>query len=172
VTPADHYNRNQTKELAMYDKMLANLLTAAVGLGWMTAASAHHSFTMFDKTRTQLIEGTVAEWQYNSPHIWLYIDAPDAKGELVRWGVEGGAPLMVIRQGVRGDSFRLGEHVRIVMTPMRDGRPAGAVCFVVKDDGQTLMPNDGSCSPNGVLKKWQDNGWLQNGKHGDEHPYE
>jgi len=156
----------------MKNKMFASLMTAALSLGSMTTASAHHSFTMFDKSKAKLIEGKVAEWQYNSPHIWLYIDAPNDKGEMVRWGVEGGAPIMVLRNGVKGDSFRLGEHVKIVMSPMRDGRPAGAVCFVVKDDGQTLMPNDGSCAPPVVLKKWQDNGWLQNGKHLDEHPNE
>ena len=151
-------------------KQVVKVVMAALGMGVMMTASAHHSFTMFDKSRTKLIEGKVAEWQYNSPHIWLYIDAPNEKGEMVRWGVEGGAPIMVLRSGVKGDSFRLGEHVKIVMSPMSDGRPAGAVCFVVKDDGKTLMPNDGSCAPAAVLKKWQDNGWLQNGKHMDEHP--
>lgn len=157
--------------MKMRMKQVAAVMIAALGMGLMTTASAHHSFTMFDKSRTKLIEGTIAEWQYNNPHVWIYIDAPDEKGEMVRWGVEGGGPIMVIRQGVKGDSFKLGEHVKIVMTPMRDGRPAGAVCFVVKDDGQILMPNDGSCTPVPVLKKWQDNGWL-NGKHMDEHPYE
>ena len=151
-------------------KFFACLMVAATSLCTMTAASAHHSFTMFDKGKTKLIEGKIAEWQYNNPHTWLYIDAPNEKGETVRWGVEGGGPIMVIRNGVKGDSFRLGEHVKIVMSPMRDGRPAGAVCFVVKDDGSMLMPNDGSCAPQVVLKKWQDNGWLANGKHLDEHP--
>ena len=156
--------------MKMNMKMFAGLMTAVLCAGAMPMASAHHSFTMFDKSRTKLIEGKVAEWQYNNPHVWLYIDAPNEKGEMVRWGVEGGGPIMVIRQGVKGDSFRLGEHVKIVMSPMRDGRPAGAVCFVVKDDGSMLMPNDGSCAPQVVLKKWQDNGWLANGKHMDEHP--
>lgn len=144
------------------------------GLCLVTAAQvlAHHSFTMFERDRTQLIEGKVVEWHYNSPHVWLYIEAPDANGATVRWGVEGAAPVRVITRGVRGDSFRLGEQVRIVMKPMRDGRPAGAVCFAEKAGGEVLIFNDGSCAAPAVLERWQQNGWLADGQHLDEHPAE
>lgn len=133
---------------------------------------AHHSFTMVDRDRAKLIEGTIVEWHFNSPHAWLYIEAPDANSEMVRWGVEGGAPVHIIRQRVKGDSFRLGEHVRIVMSPLRDGRPAGGVCFVEKDDGKILMFNDGSCTAPLVLQQWRENGWLENAVHLDEHARE
>lgn len=143
----------------------------AVALGATASAGlAHHSFTMVDQARAMLIEGTVVEWHFNSPHVWLYIEAPDAKGEVVRWGVEGAAPVRIVTRGVKGDSFRLGEHVKIVMSPLRDGRPAGGVCFVQKDSGDILLFNDGSCAAPAVLERWQQSGWLENGKHLDEHP--
>jgi hypothetical protein len=135
-------------------------------------ATAHHSFTMVHRDRAQLIEGVVTDWHFNSPHAWLYIEAPDANGAMIRWGAEGGAPVHIIRMGVKGDSFKPGEHVRIVMSPLRDGRPAGGVCFVEKADGQIVMFNDGSCFAPTVLKAWQDNGWLANGSHLDEHLHE
>lgn len=147
-------------------------LAAGLCLSMATQVLAHHSFTMFDRTRTQLIEGKVVEWHYNSPHVWLYIEAPDANGAMVRWGVEGAAPVRVITRGVRGDSFRLGEEVRIVMVPMRDGRPAGAVCFAEKTGGEVLIFNDGSCAAPAVLERWQQNGWLADGTHLDAHPAE
>ena len=145
-----------------------SLVTALCTLA-ATSAFAHHSFTMVDRDRAKLIEGTVVEWHFNSPHAWLYVEAPDANGETIRWGVEGGAPVHIIRQGVKGDSFRLGERVRIVMAPLRDGRPAGGVCFVEKEGGDVLMFNDGSCAAPAVLERWKQNGWLANGKHLDEH---
>jgi hypothetical protein len=146
----------------------------AVGCSVIAAVPvfAHHSFTMVDRDRAKLIEGTVVDWHFNSPHAWLYIEAPDAHGEMVRWGVEGGAPIHIIRQGVKGDSFQLGEQVRIVMSPLRDGRPAGGVCFVEKTDGEILMFNDGSCFAPAVLHQWRENGWLENGAHLDEYPVE
>lgn len=149
-----------------------SLLIAALCTSAASAAFAHHSFTMFDRDRAQLIEGKVVEWHFNSPHVWLYIEAPDAKGELVRWGVEGAAPVRIITNGVTGASFRLGEHVRIVMSPMRDGRPAGGVCFVEKDGGEILMFNDGSCAAPALLEKWRENGWLESAVHLDEHANE
>jgi hypothetical protein len=151
-------------------KFIGRTIAAAVlGVIANSQGFAHHSFTMVDRDRQMLIEGKVVEWHFNSPHAWLYIEAPDASGAMVRWGVEGGAPVFIVRQGVKGDSFRLGEPVRIVMSPLRDGRPAGGVCFVEKEDGAILMFNDGSCAAPAVLEKWKQNGWLENGKHLDEH---
>ncbi len=49
------------------------------------------------------------------------------------------------RQGVNGKSYVKGEKVRIVMHPLRDGRNAGALCFVIKQDGTFTRPNDGIC---------------------------
>ncbi len=141
-------------------------------LGFAAPLLAHHSFTMVHRDRAKLIEGVVAEWHFNSPHAWLYIDAPDASGAMIRWGVEGGAPVHIVRQGVKGDSFKPGQRVRIVMSPLRDGRPAGGVCFVERENGEIVMFNDGSCFAPAVLKAWQDNGWLANGKHMDEHVLE
>ena len=91
---------------------------------------------------------------------------------VTRWGVEGGAPVHVIRMGVKGNTFRLGEAVRIVMTPLLNGRPAGGVCFVQKEDGQIVMFNDGSCMAPFVLQQWQQNRWLETGSHLDVHPVE
>ena len=153
------------KQLPCKSLLLAGLCAIVA-----STAFAHHSFTMVDRERAQLIEGAVVEWHFNSPHVWLYIEAPDANGETVRWGVEGAAPVRIVTNGVKGDSFRLGEHVRIVMSPLRDGRPAGGVCFVEKDGGEILMFNDGSCAAPAVLDQWRTNGWLANGKHLDEHP--
>ena len=134
-----------------------------------TTAYAHHSFTMVHRDRAMLIEGTVTDWHFNSPHAWLYIEAPDENGDMIRWGVEGGAPVHIIRMGVKGDTFTPGEKVRIVMTPLKDGRPAGGVCFVEKESKKLIAFNDGSCMAPMVLAKWQEMGWLENGVHMDEH---
>jgi hypothetical protein len=145
--------------------------TLIAGLTMGAAALAHHSFTMVERDRVQLVEGKVVEWQFNSPHAWLYIEAPDADGKMIRWGVEGGAPVHIIRLGVKGDTFQRGESVKIVMAPLRDGRPAGGVCFVEKSGGDIVFFNDGSCGgAQMILQKWKDNGWLEQGKHLDTHP--
>ena len=56
------------------------------------------------------------------------------------------------------------------MSPLRDGRTAGAMCFVVKEDGSFARPNDGVCNSWSVIETWQSNGWIEKGKHLDAHP--
>jgi hypothetical protein len=133
-------------------------------------AAAHHSFAMFELTQHKLVEGRVTEWNYNNPHSWLHIEGLDENGETKTWSFEGAAMVHAARQGVNGNTFRKGELVKVVMSPLRDGRTAGAMCFVVKED--VARPNDGVCNSVAVIEKWQSNGWIEKGKHLDAHPSE
>jgi hypothetical protein len=148
------------------------LATAAIGALSAVAGpvAAHHSFAMFDLSQQMLVEGQVTEWNYNNPHSWLVIEAPDANGEMKTWSFEGAAIVHAARQGVKGNTYRKGEKVRVVMSPIRDGRNAGALCFVVKQDGSFTRPNDGICNSEAVIARWQDKGWLEKGGHLDSHP--
>ena len=90
--------------------------------------------------------GQVTEWNYNNPHSWLIVQAPGPDGAMTTWSFEGAAIVHAARQGVNGKSYVKGENVRIVMHPLRDGRNAGALCFVIKEDGTFTRPNDGICN--------------------------
>jgi hypothetical protein len=139
----------------------------AVGL----PALAHHSFASYDVSQQKLVEGTVTAWNYNNPHSWLMIEAPDANGEMKTWSFEGAAIVHAARQGVNGTTYRRGEKVRVVMHPMRDGRNAGALCFVMKEDGSFTRPNDGICDSEAVHARWEQKGWLgKSAKSLDVHP--
>lgn len=152
-----------------YSKVLGLMLTlGAVALG--APAAAHHSFAMFDLSRHKLVEGRVTDWNYNNPHSWLIIEGLDANGDMTTWSFEGAAPVHATRQGVTGRTFSKGEFVRVVMSPLRDGRNAGAMCFVVKEDESLARPNDGICDSIAVIEAWQQNGWLDGAKHLEVHP--
>ena len=130
-----------------------------------TASLAHHSFAMFDLSRHRLVEGNVTSWDFNNPHSWLHIEGLDENGEMQTWSFEGAAPMHAARQGVSGATFRKGEFVRVVMSPLRDGRPAGAMCFVIKDDDSVVRPNDGTCDALAIIESWQANGWIDDTAH-------
>jgi hypothetical protein len=53
---------------------------------------------------------------------------------------------------------------------LRDGRNAGALCFVMKEDGTFTRPNDGICNSDEMYARWQEKGWLASGHHLDTHP--
>ena len=155
----------------MKTSTFAKAAAAAAGLLCLAGpVAAHHSFAMFDLSQHKLIEGSVTAWNYNSPHSWLIIEAPDENGEMQSWSFEGAAPVHAARQGVNGKTFTKGEHVRIVMSPIRDGRRAGALCFVVKEDGSIARPNDGTCNSEQVIARWQTAGWLDSTGNLEGHP--
>jgi hypothetical protein len=135
-----------------------------------TASLAHHSFAMFDLSRHRLVEGSVTSWDFNSPHSWLHIEGLDENGEMQTWSFEGAAPMHAARQGVSGTTFRKGEFIKVVMSPLRDGRPAGAMCFVIKEDDSIVRPNDGTCDALAIIQSWRANGWIDNTAHLAERP--
>ena len=125
---------------------------------------------MFDLSRHRLVEGRVTGWDFNSPHSWLHIEGLDENGEMQTWSFEGAAPMHAARQGVSGTTFRKGEFIKVVMSPLRDGRPAGAMCFVIKDDDSIVRPNDGTCDALAVIQSWRANGWIDSTPHLAERP--
>jgi hypothetical protein len=148
----------------------AAALIAAGAIGVAGVAVAHHSFAMFDQSKHVLVVGKVTAWNYNNPHSWLMVEAPDETGKMQTWSFEGAAPVHATRQGVTGDTFKKGDEVRVVMSPIKDGRRAGGICFAVKTDGTVAQPYDGTCKMPAVYEKWKAAGWLDGGKNLETHP--
>jgi hypothetical protein len=102
-------------------------LLLALGL-WGGAASAHHSFAMFDATQTKTLVGTVKQVQWTNPHIWIQVLVPDAKaGVAAEWSIEGGSPNGLSRQGWRRSSIKEGDAIEITIHPLKDGTNGGSM---------------------------------------------
>lgn len=111
---------------------------AAMALALVLPASAHHSFAMFDTTKEiELKNATVVEWQWTSPHTWLYVIVPEG-GKQVKYSIEGGNPGLMRRQGFGKGSMAPGDKVTVYMAPLRNGQMGGAVNAVRLKTGQTL----------------------------------
>jgi hypothetical protein len=63
------------------------------------AATAHHSFAMFDAEHPIDITGTVKEFRFVSPHTILIVDVKGEDGSIKSWILEGGAPGLQAREG-------------------------------------------------------------------------
>jgi Family of unknown function (DUF6152) len=112
-----------------------------------SAALAHHSFAMFDLEKNVTVEGTVKEFQFTNPHVWIQLLVPDGKGTEVEWSIEAGAPGMMIRQGWKGATLKPGDKVTLTMHPLRDGKPSGSLVKVVFPDGRVLGSGGGAPPP-------------------------
>jgi Family of unknown function (DUF6152) len=136
------------------------IFAALLSTGVVTSAvEAHHSFSMFDASREEVIEGTVARWAYNSPHTLLFLK--DGAGR--QWVFEGAAPpaLLLRTPPMSGTTFTPGQHVIVVHCPLRDGRDGGGIGLVLADDGTLFNPSDGGCSANQRNAEWPT--WIKAG---------
>ena len=100
-------------------------------------AAAHHSFGMFDVAQEVTITGTVREFQWTNPHRWLQVVVSEG-GVQTEYSIELGSPNSMSRRGWRRTSFQPGDHVTVVMNPMRDGAPGGAMVYAIDAQGQRM----------------------------------
>jgi hypothetical protein len=135
------------------------LLVAALTVAAMASVSAHHSFSMFDRTKEEVLVGDVVRWGFNSPHTLMYIR--DGKGTV--WTFEGAAPPAIIGRTpkIDGFTFKPGDHVTMIHCPLRDGRSGGAIGLVVTKDGTWYNPADGGCGAQEMSwRKWLEAGYA------------
>ena len=105
------------------------LQAAILGLGLLAgAASAHHSFAMFDKDHPGSLTGTVKQVNWSNPHIALMVYRDAKPGDTPGlWTFESGSPGNLIRAGWTRQSIQSGDKVQVRYLPLRDGGNAGEV---------------------------------------------
>jgi hypothetical protein len=90
--------------------------------------AAHHSFAMFDDTKTVTLEGTVKEFQWANPHVWVQVLVPDpATGAQVEWSIEGASVTGLTRRGWTRKSMKPGDKATVVMHPLKSGERGGTL---------------------------------------------
>ena len=121
-----------------------SFVSAVALLSCLGSAWAHHSFAMFDQTKDTTIEGTVKEFQWTAPHVWLDVLVDNAAGgEPVLWGIESQSPRILFNRGWGPDTIKAGEHVMVEIHPAKDGRPGGQMLRVTFADGHTISTEQG-----------------------------
>jgi hypothetical protein len=108
---------------------------AATGMLFETAVSAHHSFAMYDQTKTVTLTGVVKQFvaQANHAELHFILIAPDRKGlakgtdgKYVEWGVEMAGAAAVAQQGITATTFGVGTVFSVKLNPLRDGSNFGS----------------------------------------------
>lgn len=114
-------------------------LTAFVAFAVTAApAFAHHSDAGLDMRSLVTIEGTVTEFAWRNPHVYITVETRDAGGEVTEWSLQMGSTITVGRMGWDRDSLAPGERVTIQTHAAVDGRPYGLLNSIVKENGVRL----------------------------------
>jgi hypothetical protein len=103
-------------------------------------AAAHHSFAMFDNSRSITLHGKVAVYQWTNPHAYLEVDADEAGGGTRHYTLEMTSINMMSRGGWTSRTVRAGDTVTAVAAPLRDGKPGGLLLELTLPDGRKMLP--------------------------------
>ena len=108
------------------NRYLAMIGALAIALGLISNASlvvAHHSGTMYDRSKTMTILGTVLELRWGNPHVSVLIKgiADGGKTEAEEWLMEMTSPGNLVRAGGWSrDAVKAGDEVIVEFYPLRD----------------------------------------------------
>ena len=120
---------------------LAAMLTAS-------SALAHHSFAMFDQSKSVTVQGTVKDFRWTNPHVFIQLLVKTDSGSEDEWSIEMTSPEHLARVGWRPGTLKPGDKVTLVIHPMRDGTAGGQYLSGTGPEG----PLAGSPAPQGQGK--------------------
>jgi uncharacterized protein DUF6152 len=107
-------------------RQLAALLVSTALMATSGAALAHHSFAMFNQEEPLVLEGTVQEFKFTSPHTFIILVVKQQDGTTQTWSLEGGAPSALVRDGWSSKTLKAGDELKMTIEPLRSGAPGGS----------------------------------------------
>src|SRR5262245_59860914 len=106
-----------------------------VVLALTTPALAHHSFAVYDHTRTLTLRGTVTKFQWTNPHAFLELDVKQPDGTVKHYSIELTSINMMQRVGWRSNMIKSGDQVTAVVSPLLTGEAVGLGLEITLADG-------------------------------------
>jgi hypothetical protein len=105
---------------------------------WSLPSYAHHSFAAYDQKVTQMVSGTLKEFDWDAPHAGMTVAYLDGQGAMQEVSVTTGSPAVITKQGFKPNDFRIGSKVTMSWHPNRNGAPGGELVELKLDDGRVL----------------------------------
>jgi hypothetical protein len=118
------------------------LLTATfAGALVVMHARAHHSTAIYDSEHPIELAGTVVEWQFVNPHVFIVLEVVDAAtGEKKVWSVEGSNTAGLFRRGWTPNTLKPGDQIIVTVRPLRSGAAGGNYSNPRWADGKPIEP--------------------------------
>ena len=95
---------------------------------------AHHSFSIFDTSKTRVFTGVVTRVNPDVNHLQIFFAVMneertnvirDAKNQPIIWAVEMAGSAQAAQQGISVNAFPPKTVISLALHPLRDGQPAG-----------------------------------------------
>jgi hypothetical protein len=100
---------------------------------------AHHSFAMYDHTKTITLKGAVTKFQWTNPHAYIELDVMEKSG-VKHYSIECTSINMMQRAGWRSNILKFGDQVKAVISPLNSGQPGGLLLELTLPSGKVMDP--------------------------------
>jgi hypothetical protein len=101
--------------------------------------SAHHSVAGYDTQKEIMLRGTVVEFNWRNPHVFVLWEVKDQDGKVVQWAGEMNSPTSMIQVGMNRKSLKPGDEIILTINPSRTGNPLGIIRKITTADGKLIV---------------------------------
>lgn len=110
-------------------------LAAFLAGGFLLPAWAHHSHSNYETTAYTHLQGTVTEFHWMNPHVWIFLEVEDAAEGASVWALEGASPASLTRDGWSQDSVKVGDSISVRCHQLKDGSNGCLLGFLTPEGG-------------------------------------
>jgi hypothetical protein len=86
-----------------------------------TPLFAHHSSSAYAMNQPVEMKGVVTNLDWGNPHVFIYMNLKNEKGEVEQWRVEGNSPNMLLRAGWKKEMIKVGDQLTVNGAPAKNG---------------------------------------------------
>ena len=110
-------------------------------LFFSTSILAHHGEVNYDTEKVVSVKGTVTDFQFINPHVQIFLDVKNDKGEIEKWNCEARSPIMLVRVGGWDkNTIKPGDVITASGFRGKNGSPTMRLKKIVLPDGR-VMPD-------------------------------
>jgi len=116
------------------------LVILSVGLLVVSGpAFAHHAWHRYDMSNLTTVKGTVTQFDWANPHVWISLEVTDDKNSVEKWSAGGPSPSRMANTGWDKDTLKPGDQITAIGHRISDGTYFLRLVKVVKSDGRELI---------------------------------
>ena len=102
-------------------------------------ALAHHGETNYDTDKLVTVKATVTNFEFINPHVQIFMDAKNDKGEIEKWTCEARSPAMLVRNGDWDkNTLKPGDTITAIGFQSKNGAKILRLKKIVLADGKEL----------------------------------
>ena len=100
---------------------------------------AHHGETNYDTDKLVTVKATVTNFEFINPHVQIFMDAKNDKGEIEKWTCEARSPAMLVRNGDWDkNTLKAGDIITAIGFRSKNGAKILRLKKIVLADGKEL----------------------------------